>query len=135
MVAQHTWVSQCSGQRTTDYLRFMESRNWPFVIDEVLARPGMWTGRPTFSRAVSFVMGFDLARGDDVGSLLQQRLTDRHGPSPIHWSGLLAAEATGRDIDSPPEIGALTAEEDAASIELMRAELLAVTGDLGDVID
>ena len=102
-------------------------RSWTFVTDEVIPRLGMWTGRPTYERAVNLIVGFDLAQTESIQDRMQQRLTDRHGPSAIAWPWLILAEAIGADIHNPPDLGPITPEQDAAAIDHLRRELIEVT--------
>ena len=97
--------------------------SWDFVLSVLESRLGMWVGRPTYERAVSLVIGFDMAQPQSVNGPLQARVSARHGTGPVGWPWVLQAEATGADVHNPGDLGGLTPGQDASAIALLVAEL------------
>lgn len=96
-----------------------------YVLDHVLPRLGMWTGRVTYERAVCFVQGFDLARGSRVNSLLNEWARSRYGETNSGWPWVLLRLSLGtpRDTLDGRDLGDLTPEEDAAAVAMLRQAL------------
>lgn len=99
--------------------------DWDYVVDRVLPRLGMWTGKPTFERAVCFVQGFDLALGSEMNTRLQAWAEARYGKSNIGWPWLLIRLTLGtpRDVLEGRDLGGLTDEEDADACALLQQAL------------
>jgi hypothetical protein len=97
---------------------------WTELLDAIEHRLGMYTGRPTYERAVFLVQGFDLAEGHGRLALLQQRVRERHGSGPIAWSRVLLREVIP---DEPAvDLGPLTPEQDEAAIAVLVRHLRAL---------
>jgi hypothetical protein len=56
---------------------------WPFVIDVVQNRLGMWVGRATYERAIALVIGFDMAQAESIDQRMQSRVSKRHNTGSI----------------------------------------------------
>lgn len=87
-------------------------------------RLGMFVGRATYERAVSFVIGFDAAQAVQLGPRIQERVRERHNSGSLAWPGVLLSEAIGDERSS--DLGPLSQEQDARAIELLASELRAV---------
>jgi hypothetical protein len=96
---------------------------WVELIDAVEHRLGMFTGLPTYERAVSLVLGFDLGAGTDINKRLQTRAREKRDAGPIAWSTALLWEITN---NPRPDERALTAAQNKAAIRLLCDELRAV---------
>lgn len=99
--------------------------DWRYVLDDVLPRLGMWTGRATYERAVFFVEGFDLARGGQVTPLLTAWAQARYGETNIGWPWVLVRSTLGtpRGALEGRDLGDLTPAEDEAALALLREAL------------
>lgn len=104
-----------------------EPLRWPDFIDVVERRLGMFVGRATYERAVSFVIGFDAAQVVQLGPRIQERVRERHNSGSLAWPGVLLSEAIGDD--RPSDLGPLSKEQDARAIELLASELRAALAD------
>ena len=89
---------------------------WAELLDEIEYRLGMYTGRPTYERAVFLVQGFDLAEGRGRLALLQERVGERYNSGSIAWPWVLVREVVG---DETSELGPLTPGQDAAAIAVL----------------
>jgi len=100
-------------------------RDWAYLLDHVMPRLGMWIGRESYERAVCFVQGFDLARGEHVHARLQEWAQDRYGETNIGWPWVILrlAVGTSSDVLEGRDLGPLTAEEDEAALSLLRRAL------------
>jgi hypothetical protein len=96
---------------------------WDFVLWTVETCLGMWVGRPTYERAVALITGFDMAQTESIHGRMQEVMSKRHGTGPIGWPHVLMAEAIGRDIHNPGDLGPLTPEDDARAIAQLVVEL------------
>lgn len=99
--------------------------DWPYVLNHVLPRLGMWTGRETYERAVCFVEGFDLAKGGQIDVLLRDWTHARYGDTSIGWPWVLLRLSLGTSPEDPEwrDLGDLTAEEDRSALALLRQAL------------
>ena len=97
--------------------------DWAELIDAVEHRLGMFTGLPTYERAVNLVLGFDLGAGTDVNQRLQKRARETRDAGPIVWSTALLWEITD---DPRPDERELTPAQNEAAIKLLCDELRAV---------
>lgn len=99
--------------------------DWDYVLNHVLPRLSLWTGRETYERAVCFVQGFDLARGGGLNRLLQAWAIERYGATNIAWPWILVRLTvnTPRDAVERRDLGELTAEEDREALALLRQAL------------
>lgn len=94
-------------------------RDWDYLLDVMLARPGMYVGLPSFERVAAFVEGFGTAVDDGTLDRFRLWLTQRTGQprSPLGWAALVLRESS-----SAPGAGSAESEE-ARSIARLRALL------------
>jgi hypothetical protein len=99
--------------------------DWSYVLETVLPRLGMWTGRATYERAVCFVEGFDLAQGSRVHPLMTSWAQAQYGETNIGWPWVLVriVLGTSRDTLEGRDLDALSPEEDAAALALLHEAL------------
>ncbi|MFC6157990.1 hypothetical protein [Kribbella jiaozuonensis] len=102
---------------------------WPFVIEVLQTRLGMWVGRPTYERAIALVIGFDMAQAESINQRLQSRVSERRKTGSISWPSALLEEAIGDEPRMSRDLGPLSPEQDARAIDLLVRELRAVLGD------
>jgi hypothetical protein len=89
---------------------------WAELLDAIEHRLGMYTGRPTYERAVFLVQGFDLAEGGERLALLQERVRTRYNSGSSGWPWVLVREVVG---DESSELGPLMPGQDAAAIAVL----------------
>ncbi len=99
---------------------------WAGLVDAIEHRLGMYTGRPTYERAVYLVVGFDLAQPTSRLTELQARIAGRHSIGSLSWESVLLAEAIGADVQTPPPLGPLSTEDDARAVTALVRELRAL---------
>lgn len=102
-----------------------ESPDWNYVVDNVLPRLGMWTGRATFERAVCFIEGFDLATGSGMTPKLTAWTRARYGDTNIGWPWVLirlTLDTPRTDLDGR-DLGSLSPHEDKAALDLLAEAL------------
>ncbi|MFG1626416.1 hypothetical protein [Kribbella sp. NPDC049227] len=99
---------------------------WPFVIEVLQTRLGMWVGRPTYERAIALVIGFDMAQPESINQRMQSRVSQRRNTGSISWPSALLEEAIGDEPRTSRDLGPLTPEQDARAIDLLARELRAV---------
>ncbi|GEM_PF-2425464 len=71
-------------------------RDWDYLLDVVLARPGMYVGLPSFERVAAFVEGFGTAVDDGTLNRFRLWLAQRSGQpqSPLGWAELALRESS-----------------------------------------